>query len=247
MSQFGITQVSCAPVRKESSDSSEMVSQLLYGEDIEVIEHCFPWIKISVVSDGYIGFIDAKQVKLLDQTEYTNWNKESKKRLQANFITINTPEGKKLLSKGSLITESEEKLFSISDIKNDTSISLAELAKDYLNTPYLWGGRSFFGIDCSGLTQVCCQILGISLSRDASTQVKEGIEIEFSERKKGDLAFFVNNDGKVIHVGILSSINTILHASGCVREDNFDEKGIYRQDIQKYTHNYFTLRRVGNK
>jgi cell wall-associated NlpC family hydrolase len=245
MSQFGITQVSCAPVRKEPSDSSEMVSQLLYGEDIEVIENYFPWIKISVVSDGYIGFIDAKQVKLLDETEYSNWKKESKKRIQANFITMNTSEGKKLLSKGSLLTETDERLFSISDSQNETS--LENLAKDYLNTPYLWGGRSFFGIDCSGLTQVCCQILGISLSRDTSTQVKEGKEIEFEQRKTGDLAFFVNNSGKVIHVGILSSNNTILHASGYVREDNFDEKGIYRQDIQKYTHNYFTLRRVENK
>lgn len=243
MLQFGITQVAVAPIRKTPNDGAEMVSQLLFGEDVAIIEQNATWLKIKVVADGYGGFIDAKQVKIINEEAHNTWIKECKIRLRKNTVSISTESGQKTLGKGSIITEENVRKYAIEGIYASCT-SLGELAKEYLNTPYLWGGRSVFGIDCSGLTQICCQLLGGNLSRDASTQVLEGKEIKFDEREAGDLAFFKNEASKVTHVGILYDKDTIIHASGWVRKDQFDEKGIFRIDTQNYTHKLFTLRRI---
>ncbi len=122
-------------------------------------------------------------------------------------------------------------------------ITLLETAEMFLNVPYLWGGRSTHGIDCSGFTQGIARIHGLKIPRDASTQVNFGELVSHEDGQVGGLSFFMKENGLVHHIEILNSKDTILHASRWVREDKFDEKGIFREDFAAYTHQYHSIRR----
>jgi cell wall-associated NlpC family hydrolase len=114
---------------------------------------------------------------------------------------------------------------------------LIENALIYLNAPYLWGGRSPFGIDCSGFTQLVYRLQGIKLPRDAYQQAEVGNTLSFiEESEEGDLAFFDNTEGKIIHVGIIMKNNYIIHASGKVRIDRIDQQGIFNSSLKTHTH-----------
>lgn len=122
------------------------------------------------------------------------------------------------------------------------------VAKGFLNSPYLWGGRSFYGIDCSGLVQVVYKIVGICLPRNASQQIEKGETVSFvEEAKTGDLAFFDDEEGRIIHVGICLGQGLILHASGCVRIDTLDHQGIYNKERRLYSHRLRAIKRVLNE
>jgi cell wall-associated NlpC family hydrolase len=103
---------------------------------------------------------------------------------------------------------------------------LEKLVLPWLNAPYLWGGRTPLGVDCSGFTQVIYKMMGIDLPRDAWQQAQEGKPVrKFSEAEPGDLAFF-NNKEDIVHVGILLGNDQIIHASGRVKIDKIDKKGV---------------------
>jgi hypothetical protein len=243
--------VSVSPIRKDASDSSEIVSQLLFGEPIEIILFGEPWVKIQTILDGYEGYVDIKHLLPLTQKEFKKWLNEY--TLQIEFTkTISTPWGDQLTSKGSFISNEKSFnigpfIFSYSIPKIEKSISFIEQAKVFLNVPYLWGGKSVFGIDCSGYTQLIFRIFGFNLPRDAYQQAEIGEPIDFIDTKPGDLAYFVNNKGRIIHVGIIIENSQIIHASGRVRIDELTQNGIYNMDYQKETHQLHFIKRVLNE
>ena len=230
------------PIRKEPISSSEKVSSLMFGETCEVLEQKEDWVKIKSTLDGYVGFVSKERL-----VSYIPQSHSFTKRVYAPFLVAKAANKSIQISCGSYIPENNSfqfrgETYSINEIKNQEK-DLLNLAYQYLNTPYNWGGRSIYGIDCSGYMQVLFSLCGIQLPRDAYQQAEIGHEVSFKDRKKGDVAFFTNSKGRVTHVGILSSVDRILHSAGFVREDTFNSKGIFRVIEQEQTHHLCFIKR----
>ena len=226
----GICNVSIAPMRAESSDKSEIVSQLLYGESADILEVKDNWTKIKTHYDNYEAWMDTKQILPVSDEFVT-----SRKRnlVKEPFQSTMTESGKVLLSMGSEVNFET----TAPTRGRDLSESIVNCAKEFLNVPYLWGGKSFFGIDCSGFTQIIYKIHGIKIPRDAYQQAEIGDALTFlEEAKPGNLAFFENKDGRIHHVGIILADQKIIHAHGKVRIDSLDTSGIFNKDQNKHTH-----------
>lgn len=259
MEHFGYSNLSVIPVRAEASDRSEMVNQLLFGETFAIIDSFKSWKVISGTLDNYQGFIDEKQFLPLDGAEYTRLNSLPAifpKGLVSKVFDEDTGSARVIFA-GSNLAGIEDGKFVIGGRKyrfdGETFAPpkiinkemLIDTAKLYLNSPYLWGGRSPSGIDCSGLVQVVYKIHGIPLNRDASYQAQQGVTLNlFSEAGKGDLVFFDNEDGIITHVGLIADEGKIIHSSGQVRLDRIDHHGIYNDSLQKYTHKLRLVKRV---
>ncbi|SFT42770.1 Cell wall-associated hydrolase, NlpC family [Lishizhenia tianjinensis] len=238
------------PVRAAASDPSEIVTQLLFGEVGEILEFEEPWLKIKNAHDGYEGYIDYKQIFTISNAakeEILN----SGQRQKSALLSYNTPIGPIQTLKGSMLNENLSQFkvddYSFEKITQNNSPSkhanIGEVALEFLNAPYLWGGRTQFGIDCSGFTQAVLREFGVELLRDASMQVTQGIAIGFEDIQVGDLAFFSNSKDKVTHVGILLEDNKIIHASGRVKIETLNKEGIFSTELNKQTHRLTHLRR----
>ncbi len=249
MKKFGICHLSVAPLRIEPSDRSEIISQILFGESFEILEEQVKWTKIRCLWDDYEAFIDVKQYKVVDERTANLSLKSKLNSLPISNIRINNLT--QYLSIGSVLNNNTIDLFNIEFNENDwinandkKLPSLTDLSKAWLKTPYLWGGRSIFGIDCSGFTQNVFKFFGCSIPRDAYQQAEVGAVVNFiEEAKPGDVAFFDNDEHKIIHVGIIIENQQIIHASGEVRIDKIDHQGIFNEDIQRYTHKLRIIKR----
>jgi gamma-D-glutamyl-L-lysine dipeptidyl-peptidase len=253
----GICNESVIPLRSEPSHKSEMVSQLLFGELFEVLEKQNEWIRIKCDFDHYTGWVLATQVQLTDLFEFENIKKKNNFLCYELIGVLDNGNPFPLVLASNLPYYDHEKC-SILDkyfyydgtVKNilhpDTDLKkIIENALMYLNAPYMWGGRSPFGIDCSGLTQNVYKLSGIVLKRDAYLQAEQGEQVHLlSETQAGDLAFFENDEGRITHVGILMNDHKIIHASGQVRIDNIDHFGIYNDELKKYSHKLRMIRRI---
>ncbi len=243
---FGISLLPIIPLREEPNSKSEMVSQLLFGEKYKVLHQQPSWVKIETINDNYIGWINEKQINLIAEKEWNN--------LINPIVVMEYPHLKILVNNvpmyiatGSQIYSKEN--FKISGFEFDfenqkIDLSLEQIAKQYLNSPYLWGGKTPWGIDCSGYTQMVFKQKNVCIKRDAFQQAEQGEAVAFlAESKLGDLAFFDNEDGKITHVGILLNNETIIHASGKVRIDQIDNYGIMDADSKKYSHKLRFIKR----
>ena len=218
--------VSVSPIRAEVSEKSEMTSQILYGETCEIIKTEGLYSKIKMDFDGYEGWVNSSVLKK-ENSEI------SKNLVTQNYGVFDLPDGRNLLSLGSEVAFETENFVNNNNIRE----SLVESAKKFINVPYLWGGRSYFGIDCSALVQLVYKIHGIALPRDADKQAELGEARDFVEESEpGDLAFFEDETGFISHVGLVLSPFELIHASGKVRIDSLDFSGIYNAEKNKHTH-----------
>lgn len=265
MKVHAICNISCAPCRKEPSERSEMVNQVLFGEALKVLETKQSWSKVELEYDGYECWMDNKQFIAISAAEYNRISQGdyhlptepvevlkqiSPKLLFPILMGSNLPDynkGSFVIGKNKYSVKGKVKRFNEKSTRNQ----IIETAFMYLNTPYLWGGRSLFGIDCSGYTQMVYKLNGIRIPRDASQQAEvfnPGNLSFLEEAQPGDLAFFDNDDGKIVHVGFVLENNQIIHASGKVRIDKLDHQGIFNRDLNKYTHKLRLLKNIiGNK
>jgi len=251
---FGICNLAIIPLRFEPSDKSEIVSQLLFGEHFEILEQNKQWHRIRMNFDNYEGWIDGKQFQNISESDYQQLSRESL-ILNADLIEYITSSNNLLLPIPLGASLSFLNFTSINIEKFDfegmkasgikPKQNLINTAFMYLNAPYLWGGKTPFGIDCSGFTQMVYKLNGYQLLRDASQQSTQGEALSFIEESEaGDLAFFDNEEGNIIHVGIIMDDNYIIHASGKVRIDRLDHLGIYNAETNRHTHKLRVIKKI---
>ncbi|WP_431157623.1 NlpC/P60 family protein [Winogradskyella poriferorum] len=247
--QYGICNLGIVPVRLEPSDKSEMVTQALYGDFFKVLEQRKKWSRIRFAFDNYEGWIDNKQYKEIEADDYkelTNIDSILSSDLieyvsDKNDQLYPIPLGSELC--GIHLLEHSFDGNKTTELKNKSN--LVKTAFLYLNAPYFWGGKTPLGIDCSGFTQMVYKLNGFKLLRDASQQATLGEALSFIEESEpGDLAFFDNADGDIIHVGIIMEDNYIIHAHGKVRIDRLDHSGIYNVDKNIHTHKLRVIKKI---
>jgi hypothetical protein len=246
-------------MRSEPSDRAEMVNQILFGECYEVIEKRSKWSKVRLAHDQYEGWIDNKQKDLIS-ADFFKTAQGHTKHISTELIDIisdkKTGEFYSLLigsiipmydkaTKTAKIEENDFDFLGACASEQETREKMIEYAYQYLNAPYLWGGRSPFGIDCSGFTQLVYRLAGYQLPRDAYQQATHGLTLSFIEESEpGDLAFFDNSEGDIVHVGVILTDNYILHASGKVRLDRLDQTGIFNPETGSHTHKLRVIKKI---
>jgi gamma-D-glutamyl-L-lysine dipeptidyl-peptidase len=254
----GICLLRIIPIRREPSEKSEMVSQLLFGEVYETDEITTGWLRIITELDGYSGWIDKRMFHTVSAEYYQRLSKGGYAVAAQITETLLTPEKEAYtIPAGSTLGYAgQDGIFAIDSMpyrligQSNTatqkqSSGLIETARQFLNSPYLWGGRSPFGYDCSGFTQMVYKINGVRLPRDASQQASVGRIIDtVKEAARGDLVFFTGDKDQVVHVGLAMPPGKIIHCSGMVRIDALDEKGIFNNQVDQYTHRLHSIRRV---
>lgn len=251
---FAYCNLSIVPLRAEPSDKSELVTQLLFGEHFTILEQKEKWSKIELAFDRYQGWIDNKQFQLISEEDFSNLNQQASIYSGDVIDFLHTQDEQSMsIPLGSTLnvlkkpsTNTNRFTFKGRFITGTFSKSqFVKTAFMYLNTPYLWGGKTPFGIDCSGFTQMVYRINGHTIPRDASQQATVGEALSFIEESEpGDLAFFDNADGNIVHVGIIMEDNYIIHAHGKVRIDRLDHLGIYNVDSGRHTHKLRVIKRI---
>ncbi|EDM44118.1 lipoprotein; possible cell wall-associated hydrolase [unidentified eubacterium SCB49] len=246
---YGVCNLGIVPLRLEPADTSEMVSQVLYGESFKILEQRKKWSKIRLAFDKYEGWIDNKQHIEISEEQYNALQIDTP-QLSSDLVDFVTIENEQLLSicLGSTISSTNVLHHhfegNTQQIQNDKS-ELVKTALLYLNTPYLWGGKTPFGIDCSGFTQMVYKLNGHKILRDASQQATLGEPLSFIEESEpGDLAFFDNAEGNIVHVGIIMEDNYVIHAHGKVRIDRLDHTGIFNNDLRRHSHKLRVIKRI---
>lgn len=279
---YGVCILSVVPLRAETSERAEMVSQLLFGDSYELLSEEGNWLKIKTSDCGYEGFLNVKCHHALTDEQFQEM-KNAPQSLVSDFMTLICEEKSQTVFPVFIGTSfpkpdaqghfklgdaefllpsisadssqnSESKIQNSKDAPTSNSqfsvfsfqpSTMLEFAMRFLRAPYLWGGRTPSGIDCSGFTQLIYKSIGMLIPRDASQQVELGQPLDFaSEGQIGDLAFFQNEEGRIVHVGMICAPGKIIHASGQVRIDKLDDTGIFNSDTGKYSHQLRIIKRL---
>ncbi|MBL7856227.1 MAG: C40 family peptidase [Cyclobacteriaceae bacterium] len=255
---YGVCRLSVVPVRLAPTHQAEQITQLLFGDHYAVTETVKEkrWIRVKINYDQYEGWIDESQHHSVTQEYFEYLNRAEFKIATDLTSSILYNKSPQIILMGSIIPISSSELFKMEEqfAFNGETKNMGQkrefefvktIALKYLNSPYLWGGKSPFGIDCSGFTQMVYKICGYKLFRDSRQQASQGRAVQSLEvARPGDLAFFDSAEGKIVHVGMLLEENKIIHASGRVRIDYINEEGILNMDTKIYSHHLASIRRM---
>jgi hypothetical protein len=254
---FGICHLSVIAGRKEPSDKSEMVTQLLFGEHFEILDERKNWTLVRIAYDGYECWIGYSQFLPLLRSAAKNSSADKILTTEPVQVVYDANGTAFPVLLGSTLPGYKRPHFYLGNCRftyegevtvpgeRPSGEVIAETALLYLHAPYLWGGKTPFGIDCSGFAQMVFKIRGVALKRDAWQQEKQGTAVDFIEESQaGDLAFFDNEEGKIVHTGIILDNCKIIHASGKVRIDSLDHHGIYNEELKKYTHRLRIIKKI---
>ena len=253
--KYGINILGLVPLRIAPKDQSEMISQILFGQHFKVLEFKKNWVRIIIYSDNYEGWICSKQYMEIKKKDYDQLSLSipefSNDKISylvdlKNSSEIAIPMGSTLpFFFDGLINIKGKKYKYLGKVSSKNIKNVIKYSMLFLNSPYLWGGKSFLGIDCSGFTQLVFSLCGIKIPRDAYQQIKLGKKLNFPETKPGDLIFFINEKNRIHHVGIALKDDKIIHASGKVRIDTLNKDGILNNGI--ISHKYHSTVRITEK
>ena len=260
MYDSGICFQAFIPMRKEPDERSEMTSQVLYGESFTILENRngLNYSLVQLDHDNYEGWVDSKCITPLtenDKNYLALADKEITHNISSSLKSSKTP-FPLIIGCGSTVRHKEKKVIDLTEneysytenidkiLPDNLRLNLIKFGQNLIGIPYLWGGRSGFGLDCSGLCQNLFKQVGIIIPRDSGLQSAIGETINIEESQAGDLAFFENQNGKIVHVGMIIGQNLILHASGKVRIDKIDSQGIFSNEMNKYTHKLRVIKKI---
>jgi gamma-D-glutamyl-L-lysine dipeptidyl-peptidase len=254
----GICLLSVAGLRAEPDHRSELVSQMVFGDLFEVVEKQKDWLQVRMLYDHYLGWVSPNQLHLLAESDFNDLQNSPltvstdliqliEDRTHNTSFAVGAGSSFYFYERGSLSVAGKVFAYSgsVASAFPAKPAQLAEYALNFLNTPYLWGGRSPFGIDCSGFMQLVFKMGGIKIPRDAAVQASQGETVHLiNEALPGDLLFFDNEDQQITHVGLLINEGHIIHAHGKVRIDLVDHNGIFNRDTRRYSHSLRLIKRI---
>lgn len=252
--EYGICILGIVPLRKQSNDQSEMVSQILFGQHFKILEVKSNWVNIVLSSDNYNGWICSKQYQEITYEDYENISLNKFPLVSTNYSYIESLDNNEIIpitlgavlpffNNGTIKIRKRKYKF-YDKISSQRSDDIITYSLQLLNTPYLWGGKSILGIDCSGFTQLVYSLCGLNIPRDAYQQAEIGTKVNIESIIDGDLVFFVSDKNRIHHVGIAIQQNQIIHASGKVRIDFLSEKGIIHHQSNELTHRLHSIKRI---
>lgn len=254
----GISFQGYIPLRLEPDHSSEMLSQVLFGERFSIKEEIREWLLIDLDFDASVGWIRKESIQVLESADGSNKTDPEHRIVSFPAITaldlssgqqLILPAGSKWPSSSKTMIMPGDRYFEVLSKEGlqtpSVDVDPEDAGERLLSLPYLPGGRCGFGFDAPGLVQMLCRLRRLNLPRTSISQAELGSTINFiHEVKAGDLAFFDNEEGEIDHVGLLLEGGRILHAHHRVRIDRFDQQGIYCPEKDKYTHKLRIIKRI---